>query len=83
MTGRKFRITAPTIVLVPENDLNVARTLPKGAIITADSDSFPGSKLVEVTWIEKRILVFAQDLRSRTEPIAESSKSAPTGTTVG
>jgi hypothetical protein len=74
MPAGKFRITAPTVVLVPEGDLNVARTIPKGAIITADSDDFQGSKLVEVTWIEKTIMVFAQDLRLRTEPITESSK---------
>ena len=76
MPAGKFRITAPTVVLVPEGDLNVACTIPKGAIITADSDAFHGSKLVEVIWIEKTIMVFAQDLRSRTEPITESSKSS-------
>jgi hypothetical protein len=80
MPAGKFRITVPTLVLVPEGDLSVARTIPKGAIIRADSDAFQGRKLVEATWGEKTIMVFAQDLRSRTEPITESSKSAPTST---
>jgi hypothetical protein len=75
MPAGKFRITVPTIVLVPEGDLTVARTIPEGAVISADSDAFQGSKLVEVTWVEKTIMVFAQDLRSRTEPIAEMPKS--------
>ena len=68
MPAGKFRITTPTIVLVPEGELNVAHTLPSGAVITANSDEFDGRKLVKVTWGEKTIMVFAQDLRSRTVP---------------
>ena len=65
----KFRITTDTVVLIPEGQLHVAHTLRGGVVITANSDRFAGSKLVEVVWGEKTVMVFPKDLRSRTEPV--------------
>ena len=66
LVGR-YRIKEPTIALFHEDGRHVARTVPAGAIITIDSDAFDGDKLVDVTWGRKKVMMFTQDLRSRSE----------------
>jgi hypothetical protein len=62
-----FRLTSPTIALFPEDGRHIARTVPFGAVISADE--LDGNKLVEVTWDNQRILMFAQDIRARGEAV--------------
>jgi len=47
----------------------VSRTVPKGAIVTIESETFDGNKLVEVRYEGKVIMMFTQDLRSRGEKV--------------
>jgi hypothetical protein len=35
------------------------------AIVTVDSAALDGHKLVDVTWNDKKVMMFTQDLRSR------------------
>jgi len=43
--------------------------VPKGSMITIDGKTFNGDKLVEVTWAEKVVMMFTQDIRSRGKKI--------------
>jgi hypothetical protein len=63
----RYRITQPTMALFLEEGRQVARCVPSGAVISLDS--VDGNKLVEVMWCEEKILMFAQDIRSRGERI--------------
>ncbi len=65
----QYRITNPTIALFEEEGRHVARTVPAGALITVDSAAFDGNKLVDVTWNDKKVMMFTQDLRSRALPV--------------
>jgi hypothetical protein len=65
----RYRITNPTIALFEEEGRHVARTVPAGAIINIDSSAFDGNRLVDVTWDEKKVMMFTQDLRSRALPV--------------
>jgi len=67
--SRLFRITSPTIALFLEEDRTVARTLPLGALITAND--VLGNQLIEVQYEGQKILMFAQDVRARGERVAE------------
>jgi hypothetical protein len=67
----RYRITHPTIALFLEDGSHVARTVPSGTIVTVDSDAFDGDKLVNVTWDQKKVMMFTQDLRSRARPAPE------------
>ncbi len=52
-----------------EADRHVSRTLPKGAIVTIESETFDGHKLVEVRYEGMIVMMFTQDLRSRGEKV--------------
>ena len=65
-----FRLTSPTIALFPEDGRHVARTVPFGAVISVEESD--GNKLVEVTWNDQKILMFAQDIRARGEILSET-----------
>ena len=63
MPTGKWCLNSPTLALFMEDSRHVARTVPAGAIITVDR--VEGEKLVEVTWNDKKVLMFAQDIRAR------------------
>jgi len=69
MPLEKYRIESPTIALFLEEGRHVAHMVPKGSMITIDGKTFNGDKLVEVTWAEKVVMMFTQDIRSRGKKI--------------
>jgi len=65
-----FRIKTPTIALfLVKEGHPEAHTVPVGAIIAAEG--IEGDKLIEVTWDGRKIMMFAQDIRSRAEKVLE------------
>jgi hypothetical protein len=62
----RYRFSSPTLALLEEGGRHVARTVPAGAVVEVDG-AFEKEKLVEVLWDGKRVMMFAQDLRSRAE----------------
>ena len=73
----RYRITSPTLALFEQGGRHVAHTVPTGAIVTVESNGFDGDKLVSVTWDGEAVMMFTQDLRSRSEPVKETSEAAP------
>ena len=67
MSLDRYRITKPTIALFEEDGRHVTSMIPIGAIITIDSATFDGDKLVNLTWDDKEVMMFNQDLRRRGE----------------
>jgi hypothetical protein len=65
----RYRITNPKIALFEEGGRHVARIVPVDAIVSVDSAAFDGNKLVDVTWNDKKVMMFTQDLRSRALPV--------------
>ena len=65
MAGDKYRIMSPTIALFLEDGRHVAHMVPKGTIITVQTETFNGDRLIEVLWAEKTVMMFTQDIRSR------------------
>jgi hypothetical protein len=61
----RYRITNPTIALFHEDGRHVAHMVPSGAIIHVDNATFAGDKLLDVIWNGKKVMMFTQDLRSR------------------
>lgn len=62
----RYRVSSPTLALLEEEGRHVARTVPAGAVVEVDG-IFENNRLVEVLWDGKRVMMFAQDLRSRAE----------------
>ena len=70
MQPGRYRILSPTLALVLTGARHVAHTVPAGAIVENDGPPLDGEKLVEVVWEGKRVMMFIQDLRARSEPVA-------------
>jgi hypothetical protein len=52
-----------------EDGRQVAHLVPEGALIRTDGKPFNGNRLIEVTWAEKVVMMFTQDLRTRGKKI--------------
>lgn len=68
----RYRISHPTLALLHEDGRHVARMVPRGAIISVDSHAFDDDRLVDVTWDGRKVMMFTQDLRTRSEAAPES-----------
>jgi hypothetical protein len=60
----RYRITKVTLALFPEDGGYVGRPLPEGASIAFDPANLSSAVLVEVTWLDSTILMFAEDLKA-------------------
>ena len=65
MTAETYLISTPTIALFLEDGRHVAHLVPVGAVISTDGKPFNGNRLIEVSWAEKIVMMFTQDLRTR------------------
>ena len=64
----------PTLALFEEDGRHVAKTVPTGAIVTVDGKAFDGEKLVSVTRDGETVMIFTQDLKSRSEQVKGTAK---------
>jgi hypothetical protein len=71
MPIRRYRITNPTIAVFLEDGRHVAHMVPGGAVVTIDTAALDGDRLVDVTWEGKKVMMFAQDLRSRAVSVSD------------
>ena len=67
-----YRLKRSTIALFDQDGRHVARRLPEGAVISVEG--MEEKDLVEVTWEEKKIRMYAQDIRERAEKVHKTSK---------
>ena len=73
MSLERHRITDATIAMFEEDGRHIARFVPAGVFILVDG-SFDGNRLTDVIWDGNRVMMFTQDLRTRTEPAPEDLK---------
>jgi hypothetical protein len=66
----RYRITDTTMAMFEEEGCHVAHVLPAGAIITIDDDDYDESGFVDVSWGDKKVMMFTQDLRMRAELVS-------------
>ena len=53
------------MVLFLEDGRHISRMIPKDATISTEGKTFNGDKLVEVIWEDMVVMMFTQDIRSR------------------
>ena len=70
----RYRIKQPLIAVFYENGRHAGCTIPAGALIEIDSAVIDVQGLVNVTWMRKEVMMFAQDLRSHSERVEEPSR---------
>ena len=70
MAAGKYRINVPTIALFLEEGRYVAHSIPAGAVITVEQLlGVEEKKFVAVTWKNRKVLMFNQDLWTRCEQL--------------
>jgi hypothetical protein len=69
MSQDAYRITSPALSLFLDKGSQISRMVPKDSVITTDSKTFNGDKLVQVVLNGSVVMMFTQDLRSRGEKI--------------
>ena len=62
-----YRLISPTIALVREDGHYVAHTIPAGTVIKVTDEAPDDDRLRNVIWAGRTVMMFAEDLRSRTE----------------
>jgi len=66
----RFRLTTMTIAVFPDDENCGVARLPLGAIISVD-DTLLANKMIEVTFEGRKVLMFAQDIRTQGERVEE------------
>jgi hypothetical protein len=69
MQATRYRIKSSNLGLFTKDGSHVARTVPAGSLLTIDGDLLHQNQLVEVLWNDKKVMMFAQDVRARGEKI--------------
>ena len=65
----KYRLSGPTLAMYDEDGLHIGQLLPDGAMIVTDGKKLNGEKLLNITWNEKPMMMFTQDVQKRGTPI--------------
>jgi hypothetical protein len=60
----RYRITGPIIALFMEERRHLACHVPEGTVITFNPNTLQRGKLINVTWDQKTVMMFARDLRA-------------------
>jgi hypothetical protein len=74
LTGKRFRLNAPTLGILLGDGERIAVQLPKDAIVEVTSGPRPDDqRMVDVVWEGKALAMFVQDIRDRGEQVKGKS----------
>ena len=82
MIGERYKLHAPTLAIMttPEGQ-RIPVTVPKNAIISVTAGPLDGTRLVDVEWDGRTVMMFTVDLRERGArvggPVAEPANAPP------
>jgi len=68
MTGR-YRLTNPIIAMFAVDGHHEAMNVPTDTVIDLNGKKFNGDRLMEVSWDNRKVLMFTQDLKGNTVPL--------------
>jgi len=75
LTGRRFKLEIATLAANDVNGKLVLTTIPAGDIVKVVADLSDGSRMVEVLWKGRTLLMFAGDLKRRAIEVNEATNS--------
>ena len=78
-SGRRYRLTTPTIALTPDDAVghDVAIRIPEGGIVEVTQVPTDGSPSLHVRWERKECEMFAQDLHEPGEAVKTAGDRLP------
>lgn len=63
------RLNNPLLAMFAGADGHEAITIPTGAVLDLNGKKFNGDRLMEVTWDDRKVLMFTEDLKNATVPL--------------
>jgi hypothetical protein len=77
LAGKRYRLTSDTLAIESVNERRIAVTVPTGEIVEVIRGSRPDdTRMVDVKWNGKVLVIFAEDLQRRGENITGRNVSA-------
>ena len=74
MHGDCYKLNTPTLAIMSlPNGKRFPMTVPKGTVVKVVNGPLDGTRLVDVEWEGKTVMMFTIDLRERGTPIAQAS----------
>ena len=76
MISQRFRIKTPLIVLLEIDGLYTTRCAATGDLVVVTNGPLDGTRMVEVQWHDKTVLMFTMELREHAELISEAASGS-------
>ena len=67
MLGR-YRLIAPVLAVFPVDGHHESATVPTGTIVDLDGKTFNGSRLMDVLWDGRMVMMFTDELKVKAVP---------------
>jgi hypothetical protein len=71
--GEHFRLTRSAMAIALRAERHAAIMIPEGAIIEVMNGPFDGTRLMDVRYNGEMIMMFTDDMKTHSEPIAGKS----------
>ncbi len=65
MRGQRFRFHTPTLAILAQDGHKIRIMIPQGAMVEVEAGPLDGTRLVDVRWEGKIVMMFTIDLRER------------------
>jgi hypothetical protein len=69
--GKSYRTLRPTLAILTIKGKRDAITIPQGAVVTVLREPLDDSYLIEATWENRAVKMFATDLRERSIMVSQ------------
>jgi hypothetical protein len=76
LAGKRFKLGTSTLAIETVEGRRIAVTVPAEAIIKVVSGPVEGSRLVDVLWEDRRVVMFGIDVEMRAIEINDHSAAA-------
>jgi hypothetical protein len=63
MLAQEYKLKSDCFAVLSENGIRFSVSIPKDALVIVIAGPLDGVRMVEVSWEEKRYLLFTEDLR--------------------
>jgi hypothetical protein len=80
MQGNSYRLKTQTLgSIISEGDPRKPVIIPRGAVVKVISDPVDHKRFVDVTWEDKTVMMFTQDIRQRAAKVKGSKVAVEHG----
>ena len=68
--SEQYRLKTPTLAIMAHDGQKIPMTIPQGGIVVVVNGPLDGTRLVDVEWGGKTVMMFTTDVRERGERLS-------------